>query len=134
MFISDRNVRNVQHQGQRSTFIINIRAMINIATSDVSFQMLFRYCGFCVFGDILKRGFEPDSVTIGTLVKGMCMVGEVLSAVHLFDKMIENGVKGNVYTYGILINGLCKIHETSLAVELHRKMLKRIGKANVLIA
>ncbi|KAI8009240.1 hypothetical protein LOK49_LG07G02104 [Camellia lanceoleosa] len=47
----------------------------------------------------------------------MRMVGEVLSAVHLFDKMTENGVKGNVYTYGILINGLCKIHETSRRAE-----------------
>ncbi|GFY84977.1 hypothetical protein Acr_03g0017510 [Actinidia rufa] len=78
------------------------------------------------------RGFEPDSVTVGTLVKGMCMVGEVMNAVKLFDKMSEKGVEGEVFTYGILINGLCKSRETGLALELHRKMLKRNGKANVL--
>ena len=57
-------------------------------------------CGFGVFGEILKRGFQPDLVTVGTLVKGMCMVGEVMNAVKVFDKMSEKGcLRGGVHVW-----------------------------------
>ncbi|KAE8731533.1 CwfJ-like family protein, putative isoform 1 [Hibiscus syriacus] len=90
--------------------------------------------GFCVLGDILKRGFEPDHATVGRLSRGLCAEGKALETVQVFDKMREGGgFQGDVFTYGILISGLCSIRERSSALKLYRKMTKRNCEGDLLI-
>ena len=43
--------------------------------------------GFGVFGEIMKRGFEPDLVTFSTLLRGLCLDGKVFIAIEVYDKM-----------------------------------------------
>ncbi|CAL5441920.1 unnamed protein product [Camellia sinensis] len=72
--------------------------------------------------NLLKLGYEPDTTTFTTLIKGFCLNGNMASAVKFFDEIVENGFQPNFVTYGTIINGLCKIGNTSAAILLLRKM------------
>jgi pentatricopeptide repeat protein len=78
--------------------------------------------GFSMLARILKLGFQPDSVILTTLVKGLCIQGRIVEAVKLANKMEKIGYNPNTITYGTLMNGLCKIGETRVAIGLLRKM------------
>jgi pentatricopeptide repeat protein len=43
---------------------------------------------FSVFANILKKGYEPDAITFTTLIKGLCLKGEIHKALHFHDKVV----------------------------------------------
>ncbi|KAG7967767.1 hypothetical protein I3843_08G116000 [Carya illinoinensis] len=49
--------------------------------------------GFSVLAKILKLGFQPDCVSINTLVMGLCLQGKITEAVNLANEMGEKGYK-----------------------------------------
>ncbi|KAI9200447.1 hypothetical protein LWI28_008134 [Acer negundo] len=71
----------------------------------------------------MKRGFEPDLVTVTTLLRGLCLNGKVFIAIKVFDKMTEIRFQSNESICRILINSLCKIHKIDFAIELRRRMI-----------
>ncbi|KAL0689013.1 hypothetical protein Bca4012_088690 [Brassica carinata] len=75
--------------------------------------------GFCVLSDVMKRGLEPDLVTVdslsdvtlyGTIIGKLCGAGETGMAVDLHRRMIAAGYEGNVDTYGSFVKNK-SIHE-----------------------
>ena len=51
--------------------------------------------GFSVLATILKLGYIPDSVILTTLVKGLCLQGNIARAVRLVEDMEKNGYQPN---------------------------------------
>jgi pentatricopeptide repeat protein len=43
--------------------------------------------GFSILARILKFGFQPDCIILSTLVKGLCLQGNIVEAVKLVNKM-----------------------------------------------
>jgi len=43
-----------------------------------------------------------------TLIKGLCLSGEVKKALHFHDDVIAKGFHLDKVSYGTLIDGLCK--------------------------
>ncbi|XP_024036368.1 pentatricopeptide repeat-containing protein At1g62680, mitochondrial [Citrus clementina] len=102
-------------------------------------------CEFCVPGEIIKRGFKPDLITMSTLLEALCLDGKFFDAVELFDKLTEsgfedgsvddaikmikqiigNGICPDVIVYSSLINRLCSFNRLKEAVEYSDKMVAR---------
>ena len=76
--------------------------------------------GFSVLATILKLGYQPTQSTLNTLLKGLCLQGNVCGAVRLVEEMENKGYQPDVITVGTIVNGLCKIGETSAAIRLLR--------------
>ncbi|THF95934.1 hypothetical protein TEA_024442 [Camellia sinensis var. sinensis] len=74
--------------------------------------------GFSILGKILKLGYESDTTTFNTLIKGLC----VTSTVKFFDEIVEKGFQLDFFTYITILNGLCKTGNASAAIILLRKM------------
>ncbi|THG22715.1 hypothetical protein TEA_018483 [Camellia sinensis var. sinensis] len=74
--------------------------------------------GFSILGKILKLGYESDTTTFNTLIKGLC----VTSTVKFFDEIVEKGFPPDFFTYITILNGLCKTGNASAAIILLKKM------------
>ena len=86
-----------------------------------------------VLTKILKRGYPPDTVTLNTLIKGLCLKGQVKKALHFHDKLLAQGFQLNQVGYGTLINGVCKIGDTRAAIKLLKKIDGRLTKPDVVM-
>ncbi|XP_026432388.1 pentatricopeptide repeat-containing protein At3g22470, mitochondrial-like [Papaver somniferum] len=87
--------------------------------------------GFSLLGEIIKRGYRPDAVTLTTLIKGLCLQENIHSAFEVFAKMTEMGIQPNAFTCNTLIHGLCKTGQVGLALQLKNKMPKWNCRPNV---
>ncbi|GAY56632.1 hypothetical protein CUMW_173380 [Citrus unshiu] len=65
---------------------------------------------FVALGRILRKVFSPDVVTLGCLIRGLCMQGKVTEASRLFKKFVAFDCRPNpnVICYASIIDGLCK--------------------------
>ncbi|XP_010533283.2 PREDICTED: pentatricopeptide repeat-containing protein At1g62910-like [Tarenaya hassleriana] len=86
--------------------------------------------GIGVLGDIMKRGLEANSVTVATLVKGLCSEGKVFDAVQVFDKMSKSGFREDRgceasarSSYVLIIHSLVKNCSVDRAMVVFRKMI-----------
>jgi pentatricopeptide repeat protein len=89
--------------------------------------------GFSILARILKLGFQPDSIILNTLVKGLSLQGRIAEGLKLVNKMEKIGYKPDTITYGTIMNCLCKIGKTSEAIGLFRKMEERNLELNVVL-
>ncbi|RYR57104.1 hypothetical protein Ahy_A05g022832 isoform A [Arachis hypogaea] len=71
---------------------------------------------------IFRMGFQPDAVTLTTILKGLCLCGNVEKALHFHATVLAYGFHFDQVTYGTLINGLCKTGYTSAAIQVLRKI------------
>ena len=93
-----------------------------IASNLVTSNILINVCqqlgqnsfSLSVFANILKKGYEPDTITLTALIKGLCLKGDIHQALHFHDKVAALGFQLNQVSYSTLINGLCKVGETKL--------------------
>ncbi|KAK6122852.1 hypothetical protein DH2020_043378 [Rehmannia glutinosa] len=79
---------------------------------------------------------EPNVITYGALVDGLCKVhrvGKLDEAQEIFAKMSECGYIPNVYTYSSLIDRLFKDKRLDLALKVLAKMLEYSCPPNVVI-
>ena len=86
---------------------------------------------FSVLAIIFKLGFQPNHITLTTLVKGLCLQGDTARAVRLVEDMEKNGYKPDAITCGTILNALCKIGKTDMAIGLLRKIEKKYFEPNV---
>ncbi|XP_057426690.1 putative pentatricopeptide repeat-containing protein At1g12700, mitochondrial [Lotus japonicus] len=81
---------------------------------------------FSVLGKILKRAYQPDTTALTTLMKGLCLNGEIRSAINFHDDVKAKGFQFQVdrvsVTYRFLINELCEVGETGAALQLLRQI------------
>ncbi|KAL4597154.1 hypothetical protein ACB092_12G215300 [Castanea dentata] len=89
--------------------------------------------GFSVLATILKLGYQLDHIILNTLVKGLCLRGNISGAVSLVEEMENKGYQPNAITCGTIINGLCKNGQTGVAIRLLRMLEKRIFEQNVVL-
>lgn len=54
-----------------------------------------------------KIGYNPNTITYGTLVNGLCKVGKTNEAIGLLRKMDEQNLELDVVLYSTIIDSLC---------------------------
>lgn len=65
---------------------------------------------------------EPNVVTYGALVDGLCKVHRIKEARNLLDAMKSGGVEPNHIVFDALIDGFCKVGKLDEAQEVFAKM------------
>ena len=88
---------------------------------------------FSLLGKVLKWGYGVDTVMLNTLIKGLCMGGEVVRALDFHDELVGKGFRLNEVSYGTLINGLCEAGHTMAAVRMLRAVEGRVVWPNVVM-
>uniref|UniRef100_A0A7N2L574 Pentatricopeptide repeat-containing protein n=1 Tax=Quercus lobata TaxID=97700 RepID=A0A7N2L574_QUELO len=89
--------------------------------------------GFSVLATILKLGYQPTQPTLNTLLKGLCLQGNISGAVSLVEEMENKGYQPDAITCGTIVNGLCKIGQTGLAIRLLRTLENRNFEQDVVL-
>ncbi|XP_057778962.1 pentatricopeptide repeat-containing protein At1g06710, mitochondrial [Salvia miltiorrhiza] len=74
---------------------------------------------------------EPNVVTHGALVDGLCKVHRVKEAHNILDAMTAQGCEPNHIVYDALIDGFCKVGKLDEAQEVFAKMSERGYAPNV---
>ncbi|GAU28897.1 hypothetical protein TSUD_293490 [Trifolium subterraneum] len=96
-------------------------------------QLGLNSLSFSVFAKILKKGYEPNAITLTTLIKGLCLKGEIHKALHFHDKVVAQRFQLDQVSYGTLINGLCKVGETRAALQLLRRVDGKLVQLDVVM-
>ncbi|KAL8461979.1 hypothetical protein ACS0TY_033170 [Phlomoides rotata] len=79
-----------------------------------------------VFDEMRRRGFEPNVVTFGTLIKRLCASSDLGKAFSLRRRMEkEFKITPNAHIYVALIKGLCKVYQLDKAIKLKNEMLRK---------
>ncbi|CAM8995899.1 unnamed protein product [Rhodiola kirilowii] len=65
---------------------------------------------------------EPNVITYGALVDGLCKAYKVKEARDLVDTMSERGCEPNLIVYNALIDGFCKVGKLDEAQEVFTRM------------
>ncbi|KAM7489969.1 hypothetical protein LguiB_027453 [Lonicera macranthoides] len=86
-------------------------------------DMYFRFDG--------SGSVDPNVVTYGALVDGLCKVHRVKEARDLLDKMYVEDCEPNHIVYDALIDGFCKVGKLDEAQEVFSKMSERGHSPNV---
>ncbi|XP_014515199.1 pentatricopeptide repeat-containing protein At5g46100 [Vigna radiata var. radiata] len=84
-----------------------------------------------IFQEMSNHGCQPDSYTYGTLINGMCRLGNISEAKELFKEMKQKGFSASVVTYTSLIHGLCQSNNLDEAIELLEEMKRNDIEPNV---
>ncbi|KAL0368655.1 UNVERIFIED_CONTAM: Pentatricopeptide repeat-containing protein, mitochondrial [Sesamum calycinum] len=74
---------------------------------------------------------EPNVITYGALIDGLCKVHRVREAQNLLDAMTGEGCEPNHIVYDALIDGFCKVGKLDEAQEVFAKMAERGYSPNV---
>lgn len=64
------------------TFNILINCFSQLGQNSLSFSILAK---------ILKKGYHPTAITFTTLIKGLCLKGQIHQALHFHDKVVALG-------------------------------------------
>ncbi|KAF3560522.1 hypothetical protein DY000_02012306 [Brassica cretica] len=63
---------------------------------------------FTLLDRMVETGHQPDVVTYGTIVNGLCKMGDTVSALNFLKKMEESRIKVDVVIYSSIIDRLWK--------------------------
>lgn len=69
-----------------------------------------------LFRDLHGAGLIPNVITYTTIIRGLCLRGDLSTALDVFEVMQQHGVQPNEWTYAILLHG-CRMRNdwTALA-------------------
>ncbi|KAF2537624.1 hypothetical protein F2Q68_00019447 [Brassica cretica] len=73
----------------------------------------------------LGYGYDPNVVTLSSLLNGYCHCNRISEAVALVDQMVEMGYQPNTITFNTLIHGLFLNDKVSEAVALVDRMVAK---------
>ncbi|XP_011082772.1 putative pentatricopeptide repeat-containing protein At1g53330 [Sesamum indicum] len=78
-----------------------------------------------VFDEMRRRGVEPNVVTFGTLIKGLCAISKLDVAFSLKRRMERDfKIRPNAHIYVALVKRLCKVGDLNKAIKLKDEMLR----------
>ncbi|KAJ4422486.1 hypothetical protein N0V82_002820 [Gnomoniopsis sp. IMI 355080] len=60
-----------------------------------------------LFRDLHGAGLIPNVITYTTIIRGLCLKGDLSTALDIFEVMQQHGVQPNEWTFSILLHG-CK--------------------------
>ena len=72
-----------------------------------------------------KKGYEPDAITCGTIVNGLCKNGQTGVAIKLLRMLGKRNFEQNVVLYSTVIDGLCKNRLVIEALNLLSEMMSK---------
>ncbi|XP_044484486.1 pentatricopeptide repeat-containing protein At3g48250, chloroplastic [Mangifera indica] len=72
-----------------------------------------------------NAGYEPDNITYGQLVFGLCKARRFEEASRVLDEMEENGCIPDIMTWTTLIKGHCIANEVDKALMCFAKMMEK---------
>ncbi|PKI43034.1 hypothetical protein CRG98_036513 [Punica granatum] len=85
--------------------------------------------------EMLNFGFEPDSFTCATIIKGLVRNGTTDLAVGLIGKwekeMVQRGILPNINTFSILVDAFCKEGQPSEAEHVFEMTAQKGAEPNV---
>ena len=73
---------------------------------------------FSTLGKVFKRGYQPDTITLTTLMKGLCINNKVREALLFHDLVVSKGFRFNQVSYATLMNGLYKTGKLVAALKI----------------
>ncbi|KAL0926716.1 hypothetical protein M5K25_002960 [Dendrobium thyrsiflorum] len=85
---------------------------------------------FSVFSRLIKKGIEPNIVTLNMIVDGCCRKGDIALAFELISKfsdLFRSRIEPNCVTYNSLVNGLSKAGEAAVGERLLRVEMMKWG-------
>lgn len=118
-----RKIWNLMEDGKHGRNIVSYNTWIGglcrakLAEEAISVWTGMKVNAFC----------DPDSITCGTLIHGLCEIGCVNRALVVLEEMEEGGGALDVVAYSSIISGLCAEGREKLeeAVCVFDRMLKR---------
>ncbi|XP_054797532.1 pentatricopeptide repeat-containing protein At1g62680, mitochondrial-like [Prosopis cineraria] len=93
---------------------------------------------FSALGKILKVGCQPDTITLNTLMKGLCINNDVVKALDFHDDLVAKGfqldvnkiidgfckeMSPDIVTYNSLVHGFCSMDKWLKAIKLFNQMI-----------
>ncbi|PKI42215.1 hypothetical protein CRG98_037395 [Punica granatum] len=79
-----------------------------------------------------ERGFEPNAITYGAIIKGLVRIGKTSLALGLLEKWEgRRSCRVDVVTYGTVLEGLCKEGRLMEALKLFHRMIDQGVQPNV---
>lgn len=61
-----------------------------------------------LFVEMVQKGYEPNTVTVSTLINGLCKTRNVRDALQLSRNLESTKCMPDAYTYNTIISGFCK--------------------------
>lgn len=80
---------------------------------------------------LVAKGCQPNLVTYGAVVNGLCKRGEIDLALLLLKKMDKAKIEVNLVIYNTVIDGLCRYKHVDDALDLFSEMEKKGVRPNV---
>ena len=72
-----------------------------------------------------KKGYEPNAITCGMILNGLCKIGKTDMAIGLLRKIEKKYFEPNVVFYNTIIDSLCK---DRLVIEALNLLSEMMGK------
>ena len=72
-----------------------------------------------------NKGYEPDVITCGTIVNGLCKIGQTGVAIRLLRKIEKRNFAQTVVLYSKIINSLSKDKLVTETLNLFSEMMSK---------
>ena len=72
-----------------------------------------------------KKGYEPSVITCGTIVNGLCKIGQTGVAIRLLRKLEKWNFEQNVVLYSMVLDSLCKDKLVTEAFNIFSEMMSK---------
>ena len=72
-----------------------------------------------------KKGYQPNVITCGMIVKALFKIGESSADIRLLRKLEKGDFETNVVLYNTIIDSLCKDRLVTEALNFLSKMMSR---------
>ena len=74
--------------------------------------------GNLLFGEMIRSGTAPNTFTFNALIGGFGKLGDMASALALYEKMLVQGCVPDVATFTSLINGYFRLGQVHQAMDM----------------
>ncbi|KAF6153295.1 hypothetical protein GIB67_003485 [Kingdonia uniflora] len=117
---------NIEAKCESREWVITVINIHEILINNLSDNKSHGHC-FSWNGDVITKlqnfGYTCSDVTYGTIVDGLCKIGNIDQAIKLLKDMEKGNRKPNILMYIAIIDGLCKDEQITKAQNLFKEMI-----------